>query len=89
MDNEKVFAGYDGKCPVCGSGDGTIIQGNDGRYRNMCRAMGCPLFYIPAPAVGFDTADDCRNPFDTDYLKAGTVSVLEYKTGQKQGEVTP
>jgi hypothetical protein len=58
MSEERTFAGYDGKCPVCGSGDGTIIQGADGKYRNLCRVMGCPLFYHPAPAVGFDTADD-------------------------------
>ena len=83
MAGERTFAGYDGKCPVCGSSDGTIIQGIDGRFRNMCRFMGCPLFYWPAPAVGFDTADDCRNPFETEYLAKGTVTVGEYKTGKK------
>lgn len=67
---KKNLVGYDGKCPLCGSIDGTIIQGNDGKYRNMCRVMGCPAFYFPAPAVGFDTADDCRNPFETEEVQA-------------------
>lgn len=84
MENEKNTAGYDGKCPICGSGDGIIIQGKDGRFRNICRVMGCPLCLIPAPAVGFDTADNCRAPFDTEYLKAGTVTTQEYKTGKKE-----
>lgn len=83
MENEKNFAGYDGMCPACGSGDGIIIQGKDGRFRNFCRVMGCPLMYLPAPAVGFDTADDCRNPFETAYLADGSVSIREYKTGKK------
>lgn len=83
MADERIFAGYDGKCPVCGSADGMIIEGADGRFRNMCRFMGCPLHYLPTPAVGFDTADDCRNPFETEYLKAGAVSLGEYITGKK------
>lgn len=69
------IVGYDGACPICYSGDGTIIKGEDGRFRNMCRVMGCPAMYVHAPAVGFDTAEDCRNPFDTDYLKSGSVTV--------------
>ena len=84
MENEKEFAGYDGKCPICGSGDGLIIEGKDGRFRNMCRVMGCPLWYKLAPAVGFDTEDDCRNPFETEYLKHGTVTVGEYMAGEKE-----
>lgn len=80
----KKPAGYEGKCPLCGSGDGTIIEGPDGRFRNICRVRGCPLWYKPAPAVGFDTADDCRNPFETEYLKHGTVTVGEYMTGKKE-----
>lgn len=40
--------GYDGKCPICGSTDGMIGKGHDGKFRNMCRVMGCPAFYIPA-----------------------------------------
>lgn len=77
-EKEKTGAvGYDGKCPLCGSSDGTIIQGPDGKYRNLCRVMGCPGFYRPAPAVGFDKADDCRNPFETEYVKNG-VRVSEY-----------
>lgn len=84
MENEKNIVAFDGHCPVCGSRDGLIVQGPDGRFRNVCRVMRCPLMYIPAPAVGFDTADDCRNPFETEYLKSGTVSVGEYKTGIKE-----
>lgn len=75
--------GYDGKCPLCGSTDGTILQGADGRYRNMCRVMGCPAFYRPTPAVGFDSADDCRNPFESEYVKRG-VRVSEYLNGEKK-----
>lgn len=72
---------YDGVCPICGSVDGMIIQGKDGRYRNMCRVNGCPAKYLPAPAVGFAAEDDCRKPFDTDYLKGGNVTYQEYLTG--------
>lgn len=71
-EKEKTGAvGYDGVCPLCGSIDGTIIQGADGKYRNMCRVMGCLAFYRPAPAVGFDNPDDCRDPFNTEYVKKG------------------
>lgn len=77
---------YDGVCPICGSVDGTIIRGKDGRYRNMCRFMGCPAMYHHAPAVGFDTEDDCRHPFDTSYLKDGTVTVQEYLTGKTDSD---
>lgn len=83
--NEKKGAvGYDGECPLCGSCDGIIVQGTDGKYRNMCRVRGCPAFYTPAPAVGFDTADDCRNPFESEYLKKG-VRVSEY-LGKKEAD---
>lgn len=83
---EKGAVDYDGKCPLCGSSDGTIIRGADGKYRNMCRVMGCPAFYLPAPAVGFDSPDDCRNPFETEYVKKG-VLVSEYlgKEAQPNG----
>lgn len=84
VENEKAFESYDGKCPICGSGDGLIIEGLDGRFRNLCRNINCPLFYKPVPAVGFDTADDCRNPFETEYLKHGTVTVGEYMSGEKE-----
>jgi hypothetical protein len=83
MADERTFAGYDGRCPVCQSGDGLIIEGADGRFRNMCRVMGCPLYYCPAPAVGFATADDCRKPFETEYLTKGPVTLNEYRTGKK------
>lgn len=78
------ITGYDGVCPICGSRDGTIIFGQDGRYRNICRVMGCPAMYCPSPAVGFDSADDCRNPFETEYLKSGEVTVENYIYGKKE-----
>ena len=88
MESEKIIAGYDGECPVCGSKDCTIIRSADGRFRNMCRFLNCPAYYHPAPAVGFDNADDCRQPFDSEYLKPGTVSVGEYIFGKREKEET-
>lgn len=77
---------YNGVCPICGSIDGTIVLCEDGRYRNMCRVMGCPAHYQHAPYVGFDTEDDCRHPFDTDYLKSENVTIGEYITGTMGGD---
>ena len=82
MGNNKTAVAFDGVCPVCGSIDGTIIHGKDGKYRTMCRVMGCPAWYKPCPVIGFDTEGDCRNPFDSEYLKDGTVSVEEYVSGK-------
>lgn len=76
------IVGYEGCCPVCGSSDGMIVKGQDGKYRNICRFLNCRCFYIPAPAIGFDTVEDCKNPYETDYLKAGTVTVGEYLKGR-------
>ena len=84
MNNEKTVVGYDGVCPICGSSDGMIINGKDGKYRTMCRVMGCPAWYKPSPYIGFASEEDCRNPFDTEYLKDGTVSVADYVLGEKQ-----
>lgn len=72
--------GYDGVCPVCGSKDGMIVHASkgDGKYRNMCRVMGCPAFYMPSPIVGFDTVEDCRNPFESALFKAGPMTVGQY-----------
>ena len=80
--------GYDGKCPICGSTDGMIGKGHDGKFRNMCRVMGCPAFYRPAPAVGFDTIEECRDPWSSTYLKdRETMSAYEYLTGQSEPPV--
>lgn len=86
MEDKKTALGFDGVCPVCGSIDGMIIHGNDGKYRTMCRVMGCAAWYKPCPQIGFDTEEDCRNPFDSEYLKDGTVSVAEYVLGKKREE---
>ena len=95
MDNKKIgivgrnenkssgVVGFNGVCPLCGSSDGMIIKGNDDRYRNMCRVLGCKAWYIPAPAVGFEKENDCREPFETDYLKSETVTIGEY-IGRKE-----
>lgn len=61
--------GYNGVCPLCGSVDGMIVKGADGRFRNICRVMGCPAFYQPAPFEGYTTEDDARNPYDSDLIK--------------------
>lgn len=77
---------FDGVCPVCCSIDGMIIRGKDGKYRTMCRVMGCYARYKPCPIIGFDSIEDCRNPFDSKYLKDGTVSVEEYVSGKNTEE---
>lgn len=69
--NSSNIVGYDGKCCLCGSGDGTIIKGSDGRYRNMCRVFGCKAWYLHCPATGFDTIEEVRNPFDSNLIKRG------------------
>jgi len=68
---------YNGICPICGSQDGTIIQGADGKYRNICRVMRCPAMYIPTPYIGFDKIEDCQNPFETDLIANG-ITIEEY-----------
>jgi hypothetical protein len=86
MEDKKAIVGFDGVCPVCGSMDGMIIHGKDGKYRTMCRVMGCPAWYKLCPIIGFDAIEDCRNPFDSEYLKDGTVSVEEYISGKNTEE---
>lgn len=73
---------YDGVCPLCGSRDGTVIKGKDGRYRNMCRVMGCPAMYKPLPIVGYSSAENAADPFESDIIKEG-MTVSEYLTGKK------
>ena len=82
MNNTRIV-GYEGRCPICGSSDGIIVKGEDSLYRNVCRVLGCPCYYKPAPAEGFTFKEDCENPFETDYLKSGTVTVGEYLNGRK------
>lgn len=76
MSNE-IFVRFDGVCPLCGSRDGTVVKGEDGRYRNMCRVMGCPAMYKPLPPVGYDSAEDAHNPFESAVIKKGML-VSEY-----------
>lgn len=76
--NNTNVVGFDGVCPLCGSSDGMIIRGNDGRYRNMCRVMGCSAWYIPSPVVGFEKENDCRDPFESEYLKTETITIGDY-----------
>ena len=82
---DSPIVDYHGVCPVCGSSDGMIVKGNDGKFRTMCRNLSCPLWMAPAPAVGFDSEGDCREPFETEYLQ-GDVTIHEYKTGKKLEE---
>lgn len=64
MDNNQRtgIVSYDGRCPLCGSADGSIVRGVDGKYRNICRAMGCPAGFWPAPRKGYDTIEEARDP---------------------------
>lgn len=72
---------YDGTCPLCGSGDGTIVKGADGRFRNICRVLNCSAHYIPAPAVGWDTDEIAHNPWGQPLLTKG-ITVGEYIRGE-------
>lgn len=82
-DNNSCIVSFNGVCPLCGSSDGMIIRGNDGRYRNICRVFRCKAWYIPAPATGFEKESDCRRPFASEYLTSETVTVREYLFGHK------
>ena len=83
MKGTTNIMGYDGVCPVCGSTDGMIVHASkgDGKYRNMCRRIDCPAFYMPAPIVGFDNVKDCRDPWESDYFKNNAVTVAMYCRG--------
>lgn len=72
---------YDGVCPLCGSRDGTEIKGKDGKFRNLCRVMGCPAMYKPLPLAGYSSAEDAANPFESDIIKAG-MTVSQYLGGE-------
>ena len=43
----------------------------------MCRVMGCPAMYKPLPPVGYDSAEDAHNPFESAVIKKGMM-VSEY-----------
>ena len=61
--NQKTgIVGSDGRCLLCGSTDGSIIRGFDGKYRNICRARVCLAWFWPAPRKGYDTIEEARNP---------------------------
>lgn len=78
---ESAIVGYNGQCPLCGSADGMIQRGSDGRFRNICRVMGCKAYYRPAPFDGYDTQEDAANPFESALLKEG-INVWQYLHGK-------
>ena len=78
MPNENSPIDYDGHCIFCGSEDGTIVKGPDGKYRNMCRYMGCPVFYRAVPVFGFDTVEECRDPANSPAVKGVEMTVGQY-----------
>ena len=86
METKNNIVGYNGQCPICGSIDGMIIEGKDGRFRNICRVINCPCGMLPAPAVGFDSKEDCGDPWETEYMKNanGTMTIGEYVKGKKE-----
>jgi hypothetical protein len=86
MQSDKTVVGFDGVCPICGSIDGMIVFGKDGKYRTMCRMMNCPARYKPSPRIVFGTVKECENPFESEYLKDGNVTVEEYILGEKVDE---
>lgn len=81
MAGNKNIVRYNGQCPVCGSADGTIIKSADGKYRNMCRVMGCPAFYKPAPFDGYSEQEEAANPFESELFKDG-MTVGQYLRGR-------
>lgn len=74
--------GYNGVCPLCGSMDGMIVKGADGLFRNICRVMGCPAFYLPAPFEGYTTKDDAQNPSESNLIQDGTCTIGRYLKGE-------
>ena len=83
--SESNIVRYDGVCPICGSQDGMVIKGADGKYRNICRVMGCPAMYRSAPFAGFDSPDEAVNPWETALVKS-EITVGEYITGKREDD---
>lgn len=81
MENNVEVVGYNGKCVLCGSSDGMIQKGQDGKYRNICRVMGCKAFYRPAPYDGYDFQNDVSNPFETKLIDEEIKTVHGYLFG--------
>ena len=79
---ESSVVGYNGKCPICGSADGMIQKGTDGRFRNICRVMGCPAFYRPAPYDGYEAKDEAANPFESSLFAVDGMTVKQYLHGR-------
>lgn len=78
--------GYNGLCPICGSGDGMIQEGYDGKIRNVCRFMGCPAMYKPAPFEGYNDVKFAIDPFSSELLSKGDCTVEKYLYGEKNEE---
>ena len=88
MAENAPIVGYDGKCPLCGSFDGTIVRESDGKFRNICRVMGCPAFYRPAPFEGHSSIDDVRNPEASELIKNGDCTIGRYLNGVQSAEAS-
>ena len=69
-DAKGVIVAYNGVCPLCGSRDGTVKE-VDGRFRVMCRMMGCKAMYRPCPAEGYPKIEDTTDPWSSDLMKDG------------------
>lgn len=82
MAQTTEIVSYVGVCPLCGSQDGMVQKGEDGRYRNICRVLGCKAYYRPAPFDGYDTQKDAENPFDSPLLLSGCTG-MRYLYGEE------
>ena len=85
---DKTVVGFNGVCPICGSSDGMIVKSADGRFRNMCRVMGCPAFYRVAPTDGYSTQEEAANPFESELFKDG-ITGEEYLKGRNAYGIVP
>lgn len=79
---EDIFAAYDGVCLFADLRTEWSYKDRTGNTAIFAAFLNCRCFYTPAPAVGFDSVEDCRNPYESDYLKSGPVTVGEYLNGR-------
>lgn len=69
---------YDGVCPICHSTDGLVVEGEDGKYRNICSRKGCPAYHYPCPDKGYESIDLAVNPFSGRNTYFSKLSPEEY-----------
>lgn len=81
--NTTEIVAYDGQCAVCGTFDGMVQRGSDGRFRVICRRMGCPAYYLPSPHEGYPRIEDTVAPFDSELLSHGC-TVERYLRGERR-----